>query len=120
MKTLNKIIPVLFLVIISSCEDVPDFDQGESEPVVEAFIDQGVSVDDIYLKKTVPFNSGSDIEPEPINDAIITISNNGQDFVLSQVKNEPGRYFYEVTAVSSASTYFKMLSGNIIVEGGIL
>tara|TARA_B100001094_G_C18160707_1_gene789136 strand:- start:1724 stop:2110 length:387 start_codon:yes stop_codon:yes gene_type:complete len=33
---------------------------------------------------------------------------------------KPGRYFYEVTAVSSASTYFKMLSGNIIVEGGIL
>ena len=95
MKTLNKIIPVLFLVIISSCEDVPDFDQGESEPVVEAFIYQGESVDDIYLKKTVPFNSGSDIEPEPINDAIITISNNGQDFVLSQVKNEPGRYFYD-------------------------
>jgi len=95
MKTLNKIIPVLFLVIISSCEDVPDFDQGESEPVVEAFIYEGESVDDIYLKKTVPFNSGSDIEPEPIYDAIITISNNGQDFVLSQVKNEPGRYFYD-------------------------
>lgn len=95
MKTLNKIIPVLFLVFISSCEDVPDFDQGESEPVVEAFIYEGESVDDIYLKKTVPFNSGSDIEPEPINDAIITISNNGQDFVLSQVTNEPGRYFYD-------------------------
>lgn len=95
MKTLNKIIPVLFLIFISSCEDVPDFDQGESEPVVEAFIYEGESVDDIYLKKTVPFNSGSDIEPEPINDAIITISNNGQDFVLSQVTNEPGRYFYD-------------------------
>ena len=67
MKTFKKISAALFLVIISSCEDVPDFDQGESEPVVEAFIYEGEPVDDIYLKKTVPFNIGNDVEPEPIN-----------------------------------------------------
>lgn len=100
MKTFNKIIAVIFAVIISSCEDVPDFDQGETEPVVEAFIYEGESVDDIYLKKSVPFSVGSDIEPEPINDAIITITNNGQDFVLSQVTDEPGRYSYNGTDLS--------------------
>lgn len=100
MKTFKKIIAVLFVVIISSCEDVPDFDQGESEPVVEAFIYEGESVDDIYLKKTTPFTIGSGIEPEPINDAIITITNKGQSFVLSPITKEPGRYFYDGTDLS--------------------
>lgn len=95
MKTFNKIIAVLCIIIISSCEDVPDFDSEESEPVVEAFIYEGESVDDIYLKKTVPFNSGSDIEPELISHAIITITSNGQNFVLSPFTDQPGRYFYD-------------------------
>ena len=51
MKIFNKILGLLFLVIISSCEDVPDYDQEVSEPVVEAFIYEGELVDDIYLKK---------------------------------------------------------------------
>ncbi|QMU64959.1 MAG: DUF4249 family protein [Flavobacteriaceae bacterium] len=95
MKIFKKIIAVLCIIIISSCEDVPDFDPGISEPVVEAFIYEGESVDDIYLKKTVPFNSGNTIEPELISDAIITISSDSQDFVLSPVADQPGRYFYD-------------------------
>ena len=38
MKTVNKIIYVLCIIINSSCEDISDFDPGESKPVVEAFI----------------------------------------------------------------------------------
>ena len=95
MKTFNKILAVLCIIIISSCEDVPDFDPGKSEPVVEAFIYEGESVDDIYLKKTVPFNTGSNIEPEHISDAIVTISGNGQDFVLSPLTDQQGRYIYD-------------------------
>lgn len=95
MKNFNKIIAVLCFIIISSCEHVPDFDSGESEPVVEAFIYEGESVDDIYLKKTVPFNNENTNEPEFISDAIITVSRNGQDFVLSPLTDQPGRYFYD-------------------------
>jgi len=100
MKIFNKILGLLFLVIISSCEDVPDYDQEVSEPVVEAFIYEGELVDDIYLKKTVPFNIGSNIDPEPINDATIIITNNGENFILSPVMNEPGRYFYDGSDLS--------------------
>lgn len=100
MKIFNKILGLLFLVIISSCEEVPDYDQEVSEPVVEAFIYEGELVDDIYLKKTVPFNIGSNIDPEPINDATIIITNNGENFILSPVMNEPGRYFYDGSDLS--------------------
>ena len=48
MKSFNKILSVLSIIIISSCEDVPDFELGKSEPVVEAFIYEGEPIDDIY------------------------------------------------------------------------
>jgi hypothetical protein len=95
MKTVNKIIYALCIIIYSSCEDVSDFDPGESKPVVEAFIYQGESVDDIYLKKTVPFNTESKSGSEIISDAIITISWNGQNFILTTVIDHPGRYIYD-------------------------
>ena len=31
----------------------------------------------------------------------------------------PGRYYYDINVVSSASTVFKMVSGNVLVEGGL-
>ena len=95
MKTVNKIIYVLCIIINSSCEDISDFDPGESKPVVEAFLYEGESVDDIYLKKTVPFNNESKSGSEIISDAIITISGNGQDFILTPVIDQPGRYIYD-------------------------
>lgn len=100
MKIFKKVIAVIFVVVISSCEDVQDFDQEESEPVVEAFIYEGEPIDDVYLKKTVPFTAGRDIEPEPITDANISISNGSQNFVLSQKTKEPGRYYYDGTDLS--------------------
>ena len=95
MKTVNKIIYVLCIIINSSCEDISDFDPGESKPVVEAFIYEGESVDDIYLKKTSPLNTPSKSDPEIISDAILTISRNGQDFILSPLNDQPGRYAYD-------------------------
>ena len=95
MKTVNKIIYVLCIIINSSCEDISDFDPGESKPVVEAFIYEGESVDDIYLKKTSPLNTPSKSDPEIISDAILTISSNGQDFILSPINDQPGRYAYD-------------------------
>ena len=95
MKSFNKILSVLSILIISSCEDVPDFELGKSEPVVEAFIYEGEPIDDIYLKKTTPFNSGNSSEPEIITDALVTISKNDQDFILSAKSDQPGRYFYD-------------------------
>ena len=32
---------------------------------------------------------------------------------------KPGRYYYDINVVSSASTVFKMVSGNVVVEGGL-
>tara|TARA_B100000073_G_scaffold310835_1_gene283476 strand:- start:314 stop:697 length:384 start_codon:yes stop_codon:yes gene_type:complete len=31
----------------------------------------------------------------------------------------PGRYYFDINAVSSASTVYKMASGNVVVEGGL-
>lgn len=31
----------------------------------------------------------------------------------------PGRYFFDINAVSTASTVYKMVSGNVVVEGGL-
>ena len=32
---------------------------------------------------------------------------------------KPGRYYYDINVVSSASTVYKMVSGNVLVEGGL-
>ena len=32
---------------------------------------------------------------------------------------KPGRYYYDINVVSSASTVYKMISGNVLVEGGL-
>ena len=37
MKILKKILFTVCIIINSSCEDISDFDPGESKPVVEAF-----------------------------------------------------------------------------------
>ena len=95
MKTVSKIIYVLCIIINSSCEDISDFDPGESKPVVEAFLYEGESVDDIYLKKTSPLKTPTKSDPEIISDAIITISSDGQDFILSALKGQPERYAYD-------------------------
>ena len=49
MKSFNKILSVLSIIIISSCEDVPDFELGKSEPVVEAFIYEGEPLSLIHI-----------------------------------------------------------------------
>ncbi len=54
MKIFKKILFTVCVIVNSSCEDISDFDPGESKPVVEAFIYEGESVDDIYLKKQYP------------------------------------------------------------------
>ena len=95
MKIFKKILFTVCIIINSSCEDISDFDPGESKPVVEAFIYEGESVDDIYLKKTAPFNNESKSGSEIISDAIITISGNDQDFILTPVIDQPGRYIYD-------------------------
>ena len=51
MKKLIKIMFVICVFTNLSCEDIPDFNQYEVKPVVEAFIYEGEPVDDIYLKK---------------------------------------------------------------------
>ena len=108
MKTVSKIIYVLCIIINSSCEDISDFDPGESKPVVEAFLYEGESVDDIYLKKTSPLNTPTKSDPEIISDAIITISSDGQDFILSPLKGHPGRYAYDGNdlSVNIGNEYF--------------
>ena len=95
MKKLIKIMFVICVFTNLSCEDIPDFNQYEVKPVVEAFISEGEPVDDIYLKKTVPFNKESDTDSNFISDAIITINGNGQNYILSPVKDQPGRYLYD-------------------------
>lgn len=53
----------------------------------------------------------------------ITSAANGEfnvslaDTITTDLK--PGRYYYDINVVSSASTVYKMVSGNIIVEGGL-
>tara|TARA_R100000734_G_C3293523_1_gene85002 strand:+ start:580 stop:963 length:384 start_codon:yes stop_codon:yes gene_type:complete len=32
---------------------------------------------------------------------------------------KPGRYYFDINVVSSASTVYKMVSGNVVVEGGL-
>ncbi len=39
------------------------------------------------------------------------------DTITKELK--PGRYYYDINVVSSASTVYKMVSGNIVVEGGL-
>mgnify|MGYP003137897906 FL=1 len=55
--------------------------------------------------------------------ATITSASTGEfnisltDTITKNLK--PGRYYYDINVVSSASTVYKMVSGNAVVEGGL-
>ncbi|QDO95228.1 DUF4249 family protein [Formosa sediminum] len=98
MNVYNKLSVFLMLISLLSCEDVPDFNQEESKPVVEAYIYEGEPVNQVYIKKTIPYVSGEYEEEgvEYINDANVILTHNEQDYMLLPME-EDGRYFYDGT-----------------------
>lgn len=99
MNNFNKLSVLLVLISLLSCEDVPDFNPEESKPVVEAYIYEGEPVNQVYIKKTIPYVSGVDDEEdvEYINDANVILIHNEQDYMLLPMEGEEGRYFYDGT-----------------------
>ncbi len=97
-------ISLVFLVF--SCEEVVEFDPNLGEPVVEAFLYAGEPVDDIVLKRVLPFGSDQDTV-QFIEDANLVIIHNGIEYLLEQVSDNPGHYIYtgEGLAIIEGETY---------------
>ncbi|MEM9675307.1 MAG: DUF4249 family protein [Bacteroidota bacterium] len=94
------------LIIFSACEEVPEFQEEESAPVVQAYLYAGEPVDDVRLTELVPFVS--DVEEVPvITDAEIAIISEGNRYSLSPASELEGTYRYEGEdlIIASGSTY---------------
>ena len=99
-----------------SCESVPEFNFDESIPVVEAFLYQGSSVDDIKVTEVIPF--GSSKNDNEVNGLDIVISWNGSSFPLLNEKTGGGKYYYpgEDLDIISGETY----EINFIYDGEVV
>ena len=94
------------LTIFSACEEVPEFQEGKSAPVVQAYLYAGEPVDDIRLTELVPFVS--DVEEVPvITDAEVAIISEGNRYSLSPASELEGTYRYdgEDLSIESGRTY---------------
>jgi hypothetical protein len=106
MKNIHfKFILLSALFGIISCEEVPDFQQDDTIPVVEAFLYVGVPVDDIKITEVIPF--ASDITDNEVNGLDIEITWDGNSFPLVNAESGRGRYFYpgDDLEVISGETY---------------
>ncbi|WKN43385.1 DUF4249 family protein [Tunicatimonas pelagia] len=99
-------IGLILLTIFSACEEVPEFQIGESAPVVQAYLYAGEPIDDVRLTELVPFVS--DVEEVPvITNAEIIIISEGNRYSLSPASELEGTYRYEGDdlAITSGNTY---------------
>lgn len=81
------------LIIGGACEEVPEFNEGETAPVVQAYLYAGEPVDDVRLTELVPFISEAEEVPV-ITEANIAILANGNRYPLSAVPDSAGLYYY--------------------------
>ncbi len=92
MMRLETFLLAVLLMVVVSCEDVPEFNVGDTVPVVEAFIYANQPVDQVILKEVIPF--GSDDEEVLISGAQPYILYNSQQYPLLEFNDQPGRYYY--------------------------
>jgi len=83
-----------FLLIFTSCEQ-DNINVDTDIPVVEAYLIPGKPINQVKLTKLVPYLSDdTDYEGEEINDAEITIINNGMRYELIPFPGDSGYYYY--------------------------
>ncbi|WP_375587358.1 DUF4249 family protein [Flagellimonas aurea] len=93
MKLFKYILTSCIGLQMISCEDIPDYEM-QSEPVVEAFLYSGETVDDIILKKSSPYNDENDVRTEYIPDADARILHRDRMYNLTPINGESGHYAY--------------------------
>lgn len=106
MKSIyTKFFLLLVFFGIISCEDVPDFQQDDTIPVVEAFLYVDDPVDDIKISEVIPFASG--ITDNEVNGLDIEIIWNESIYPLLNSETGGGRYFYpgDDLEIRSGETY---------------
>ncbi len=94
MKQLIKCLLLLSLFFFS-CEEAQQNDMAEKQLVVEAFLFANEAIDDIRIKTTFPLSAEEDLSV-PINDAMVTLIKDGQEYELTSL-NEEGNYHYPGT-----------------------
>ena len=107
MMIFSKYLLVVALAAsLGACEEVPEFNDGEAAPVVQAYLYAGEPVDDVRLTELVPFISETEEVPV-IAESDIAILANGERYSLSPVPDSAGRYYYpgEDLTVTSGETY---------------
>nr|WP_262921468.1 DUF4249 domain-containing protein [Maribellus maritimus] len=88
-----KYILIAGIVLLGvSCENIPDYDAGESLPVVEGYLFDNQPVKDIILKEFIPFESDGDEVFIP--DAEVFLQTGEQQFILLPVEGKAGYYSY--------------------------
>lgn len=93
MKNIYIITMLLVSLLSWSCEEVPEFSEGDTVPVVEAFIYANEPVDNVVIKEVIPF--GSEEEGTVfISGMDVRLGYDGIEYLLEEYEEQPGHYFY--------------------------
>ncbi|MDW3193947.1 MAG: DUF4249 family protein [Cytophagales bacterium] len=118
---MKKLIFILALPIslLQSCEDVPEFGENETVPVIEAFIYANQPVQNIIIKEVQPFGAteGTEVFLTGLQPQILR---NENAFELTESEGNPGHYFYSGTdlIIEIGETYeFSVDFGSVQVTG---
>ncbi|MEM8485061.1 MAG: DUF4249 family protein [Bacteroidota bacterium] len=92
MKTLRVLCISLFVLVAIGCDSTAP-DTAEDLLVVEAFLFAGEPVNDVRLKRAIPFGS-ADSSSVPVNDASVTLMKAGTSYPLT-ASGADGFYAYD-------------------------
>ena len=91
MNRLHILFIFVFFVGVIGCDSNTE-DDPDDLLVVEAFLFVGEPVDDIKIKRTIPFDS-ADTTSTPVNDASVVLTKEGVSYVLTPSGSD-GFYAY--------------------------
>lgn len=107
MKKIKSFAVITFLTSLwlMSCEDVPEFEPDDTEPVVEAFLYAGQPVENIKISQVIPFGETND--SSELNGLNVDILWNGNTYPLLNDEAGNGRYYYpgDDLEIISGETY---------------
>jgi hypothetical protein len=105
-----------------SCENIPEYNENEPFPVVEAYLFDQKPVEDIVLKETIPFEG--DDQVAYISGADLFLRTGEKEFRLDPIEGKEGHYAYrgndlQVTSGETCKLFFdhngKQVSGETVV-----
>ncbi|RKD92538.1 DUF4249 family protein [Mangrovibacterium diazotrophicum] len=99
----NKLIIPFFIfgsLFLFSCQEENESEETANDPIVEAYVYEGSSNIDVKLSEIIPFQDLNSEDETMISNAEVSVSINGNEFLLDEKSDMPGHYTYDGSDMS--------------------